>query len=231
MKSPFDPAEAIIYNKDIFLSFHPNGISFEVSTAGGKSFRETYYSIGGGFIVKEGSPMRTGRKTIFPYPIDTSADVLKWTGMTGFSVSEIVYRNEISIRPAGKVDHHIRKIWDVMQTCVYLGCHTSGFLPGGLNVKRRAFEINRKLLPEDKSREVKEWAQQIRSEKYGFSEILKWVSCFALAVNEENAAFGRVVTAPTNGAAGVIPAVLLYLLCFSEFSSFDVVKKIHPGGW
>lgn len=221
----FDPAKDIVFNKDIFLTFHPNGISFESSTHSGKIDLTTYYSIGGGFIVKGEYPVK-GRKRIgFPYPIDTSTDVLKWTEITNLSISEIVYKNELSIQPAEKVDKNIKKIWGVMQDCIYRGCHTEGFLPGGLKVKRRAFDINQKLLPDDHSQEVSEWIRQIKSIDYGFNDILKWVSCFALAVNEENASFGRVVTAPTNGSAGVIPAVLLYMVCFLNSDTFEEIKK------
>ena len=112
-----------------------------------------------------------------------------------------------------------------MRECIFRGCHTEGFLPGGLNVRRRAFDINKKLLPDDTSQNADEWLQLIKSRSYGFNDILKWVSCFALSVNEENASFGRVVTAPTNGAAGVIPAVLFYLLCFSEEITYLDVKQ------
>jgi L-serine dehydratase len=221
----FDPQKDILFNKDVFLTFHPNGVAFKAAAADGRTYQETYYSIGGGFVVKGEYPLRPGKKTGFPFPIDTSADVLKWTKETGLPVSEVVYRNELSIQPAEKVNKRIGKIWDVMQNCVYLGCHTTGFLPGGLNVKRRAAEINRKLLHGDESNSLNEWKDQIRTGKFDFSEILKWVSCFALAVNEENASFGRVVTAPTNGAAGVIPAVLLYLMCFTENNSIETVRK------
>jgi L-serine dehydratase len=222
---PFDPAMDIQFNKDIFLTFHPNGISFQAFTHAGKTYQTTYYSIGGGFIVKGEYSLKGRKKTGFPYPIDTPTDLLKWTETTGQSISEIVYKNELSLQPAEKVDKNIKKIWDVMQASIYRGCHTEGFLPGGLKVKRRAFDINRRLLPDDRSQQAGEWIRQIKSKQYGFNEILKWVSCFALAVNEENASFGRVVTAPTNGAAGVIPAVLLYMVCFLDSVTFEEIKK------
>jgi L-serine dehydratase len=210
----FDPEKQIIFNKEVFLTFHPNGILFEASSTSGKFFQATYYSIGGGFIVKGEYPVRERKKTGFPFPIDTSSDVLKWTNSTGLSLSGIVYKNEISIHSAETVYKRINKLWEVIKECVYRGCHKEGLLPGGLNVKRRAYEINRKLLPQDTSRNAREWIEMIKSNNYEFNDILKWVSCFALAVNEENASFGRVVTAPTNGAAGVIPAVMFYMVCF-----------------
>jgi len=221
----FDPEKQIVFHKDVFLTFHPNGISFEAMLTTEESIHSTYYSIGGGFIVKGEYPIRERKKSLFPYPIDASADVLKWTNSTGLSVSAVVYKNELSIQPADKIIKRIGKIWEVMQSCVYKGCHTEGLLPGGLNVKRRAFDINRKLLPEDNSRNAGEWIGRIKSTNYGFNDILKWVSCFALAVNEENASFGRVVTAPTNGAAGVIPAVLLYMICFLKLDSLDDIQN------
>jgi len=222
---PFDPAQDIVFNNDISLTLHPNGISFEAKDGSGKSYQATYYSIGGGFIVKGENPQRERKKTAFPFPIDTSADILKWTENTRLSFSEIVYQNELSLRPAEQVDKKIKKIWEVMLASVYRGCHTEGFLPGGLNVRRRAFDIHRRLLPDDRSKKGKDWIRQIRKGHYAFNDILKWVSCFALAVNEENASFGRVVTAPTNGAAGVVPAVLLYMVCFMEGITFEEIKK------
>src|SRR6187399_3286396 len=103
-----------------------------------------------------------------------------------------------------------------MSECIYRGCHTEGMLPGGLNVKRRAAELNKKLLGGKKYNDYQSWIATIRSGGNSFKYTLDWVSCFALAVNEENASFGRVVTAPTNGAAGVIPAVLQYYICFCD---------------
>jgi L-serine dehydratase len=222
---PFDPEKQIIFNKEVFLTFHPNGISIEARLSNGRTIQSTYYSLGGGFIVKGEYPVHSGKKTGFPYPINTSADVMKWTASTGLPVSGIVFENELSIQSAERVKDRINRIWKVMQACVYRGCHTEGLLPGGLKVKRRASEINSKLLPDDRSKKPGEWIQMIKSGSYEFNEILKWVSCFALAVNEENASFGRVVTAPTNGAAGVIPAVLLYMVCFLKKDSLDEIYK------
>ncbi|MGB3541523.1 L-serine ammonia-lyase, iron-sulfur-dependent, subunit alpha, partial [Rubrivirga sp.] len=127
-----------------------------------------------------------------------------------------VWRNERSWRTDDEIRSDALALWDVMKMGVWRGCHTDGVLPGGLEVERRAAAIARTLLPNSDGLEVDEWIAAIRAETYRFPQILKWVSAFALAVNEENANLGRVVTAPTNGAAGVIPAVLMYHVCFSE---------------
>ena len=122
--------------------------------------------------------------------------------------------NENSWRTEKETREGVLRIWKVMKECTYRGCHTEGTLPGGLNVKRRAAALNKRLLKDKTYSNHEEWIAAIRSGGQSFQYILDWVSCFALAVNEENASFGRVVTAPTNGAAGVIPAVLHYYLVF-----------------
>jgi len=124
--------------------------------------------------------------------------------------------NETAWRSEKETREGVLKIWQVMRDCIYRGCHTEGMLPGGLNVKRRASELNKKLLRGKKYSDYQSWIEAIRTGGNAFNYILDWVSCFALAVNEENASFGRVVTAPTNGAAGVIPAVLQYYIVFAN---------------
>jgi len=131
------------------------------------------------------------------------------------SISDVVMENENAWRPEKQTREGVLNIWRVMSECIYRGCHTEGILPGGLNVKRRAAELNKKLLGGKKYHDYQSWIATIRSGGNSFKYTLDWVSCFALAVNEENASFGRVVTAPTNGAAGVIPAVLQYYIAFS----------------
>jgi L-serine dehydratase len=223
-KIPFDPSADIIYNSDIFLPFHPNGISFSGWDNKGKSISCTYFSIGGGFIVKTDIPI-TKRETNFPYPIQLASDLIKYIKSTKKSISEIVMENERSLQPEMEVYNSLDQIWQIMSQSIFRGCHTEGFLPGGLQVKRRAYQINSRLLPEDASTNFNEWKTLITSKNYSFNEILKWVSCFALAVNEENASFGRVVTAPTNGAAGVIPAVLMYYICFCAPNNKEDIYK------
>jgi L-serine dehydratase len=133
--------------------------------------------------------------------------------------------NEHSWRSEKETREGVLKIWEAMRDCTYRGCHTQGTLPGGLNVKRRAAELNNRLLKGKSYDSHTKWFDAIRSGGQSFQYILDWVSCFALAVNEENASFGRVVTAPTNGAAGVIPAVLQYYIVFTEGVTDD--KIVH----
>jgi len=142
---------------------------------------------------------------------------------TGMSISEVVQENENVWRPEEQTRKELLNIWNVMKECIYDGCHTEGVLPGGLNVKRRAFNLNKKLIGAKSYSGFDEWVERIRSGGNEFSYILDWVSCFALAVNEVNASFGRVVTAPTNGAAGVIPAVLAYYLIFHDAYKDDEI--------
>ena len=133
---------------------------------------------------------------------------------TGLSISEVVWENEHAWRSEDATKNGLLRIWQTMKDCIYRGCHSKGELPGGLHVRRRAFDLNRKLLGNKTYDDFEGWTKEISEGGTHFNYILDWVSCFALAVNEENASFGRVVTAPTNGAAGVIPAVLLYYVIF-----------------
>jgi L-serine dehydratase len=128
------------------------------------------------------------------------------------SISEIVYENEKSMRSETEIHDELLRIWNTMLECMYLGCHSEGVLPGGLNVRRRAFDMHQDLIGLSNYNSPQTWLEQIRKTEVKFRQILKWVSCFALAVNEVNASLGRVVTAPTNGSAGVIPAVLMYYM-------------------
>ena len=206
----FNPKEDIEFLFTESLPFHPNALTFLVHTNTGDNFAETYYSIGGGFVVKEGGNIDKKNQVVLPFPTNTAEDLLHWCIRTGMPVSEVVMENENSWRPEAETRKNILAIWQVMKDCMFRGCHTQGILPGGLFVKRRAYHLNKKLLPEANYQDYPSWINAIRKGGNDFKYILDWVSCFALAVNEENASFGRVVTAPTNGAAGVIPAVLQY---------------------
>ncbi|HJD87366.1 MAG TPA: L-serine ammonia-lyase, partial [Empedobacter falsenii] len=124
----------------------------------------------------------------------------------------IMFENEKTLRTEDEIHHELMRVWNTMLECMYIGCHTEGTLPGGLNVKRRAYDMHNNLIGTTPYSNSQEWITSIRKTKVYFRQILKWVSCFALAVNEVNASLGRVVTAPTNGSAGVIPAVLMYYL-------------------
>jgi len=211
----FDPREDIEFLISETLPYHPNALSFLVKLKNGDSISETYYSIGGGFVVKEGE---TNNKPSIrlPFPVNTSAELLHWCLKTGLSIHEVVMENEAAWRNEKETKDGLLTIWKVMRECAYRGCHTTGILPGGLNVKRRAADLNKKLLKDKTYSSHEEWMKAIQQGGNSFQYILDWVSCFALAVNEENASFGRVVTAPTNGAAGVIPAVLHYYMIFTE---------------
>ncbi len=210
---PFTIATDIVFNKN-FLPFHANGFTFTASTPDA-DFSSTFYSIGGGFVVKEeriAAKEKEEIKSVFPFPIDKADELLGYTIAQNKRISEIVYENEKSIRTEDQIHHELMRVWNTMLECMYIGCHTEGTLPGGLNVRRRAFDMHKGLIGDAQYGNPQEWLQTIRKTEVKFRQILKWVSCFALAVNEVNAALGRVVTAPTNGSAGVIPAVLMYYM-------------------
>lgn len=210
----FNPVEDIEFLMAESLPFHPNGLSFLVKLNNGETFAETYYSIGGGFVQQEGEANAGNAMVELPFPINTAKDLLHWCRKTGMAIHEVVMENEAAWRPEQQTKEGLLNIWRVMQECIYRGCHTEGFLPGGLQVRRRAPAVNKKLMEGKPYTNYQEWANAIKEGGNNFNYILDWVSCFALAVNEENASFGRVVTAPTNGAAGVIPAVLHYYISF-----------------
>lgn len=221
----FDPREDIEFFLTESLPFHPNALTFLATLKNGEAFAETYYSIGGGFVQKEGETTASTSNIQLPFPINTADDLLHWCRKTGLSIYEIVMENENVWRTEQQTREGILSIWKVMKECIYSGCHTEGYLPGGLNVKRRAAGLNKKLLGNASYTDFDSWIAAIKKGGNSFTYILDWVSCFALAVNEENASFGRVVTAPTNGAAGVIPAVLLYYVVFGDGNNDD--KVIH----
>jgi len=198
------------------LPFHPNAVTFQAFLDNGKAWSETYYSIGGGFVVKDGEERSDKDAVDLPFPVDKASDLLHWCLTTGLKVSEVVMENELAWRTEEETRKGILQHYQVMNECTYRGCHTSGFLPGGLNVARRASALNERLLKDQYYKDYDSWILAIRNGGNSFHYILDWVSCFALAVNEENASFGRVVTAPTNGAAGVIPAVLHYYIVFCD---------------
>jgi len=212
----FDPREDIDFLITESLPFHPNALSFLVTLKNGESISETYYSVGGGFVQKEGEGEMTEGLTMLPFPVNNAAELLHWCMKTGMSIHEVVMENELCWRKEEQVKEEVLGIWQVIRDCTYKGCHTKGYLPGGLQVKRRAAELNAKLLKGSEYHDFDSWIREIREGGSSFKYTVDWVSCFALAVNEENASFGRVVTAPTNGAAGVIPAVLLYFIIFCE---------------
>ncbi|MFN6207659.1 MAG: L-serine ammonia-lyase [Planctomycetota bacterium] len=182
------------------LPYHSNGMTFQaLSAAGEVLLQRTYYSIGGGFVVNEQAAEANqivADSTKLPFPFTTAAQLLTHCREQGLSISSVMWANEQAWRTKAEIQSGLLEIWDVMQRCVERGCHNEGILPGGLKVKRRAASLFRKLQSDPQS--------------HAGVGIMDWVNCWAIAVNEENAAGGQVVTAPTNGAAGIIPAVMHY---------------------
>jgi L-serine dehydratase len=204
-----EPADLIMHRRET-LPFHANGMRFTAFDAEGNEIENrVYYSVGGGFVVSDevaadGSKQKTiaPDTTVLPYPFHSGDDLLKLTSEHKISIAELMRRNERHWRTDEQVHAGLMKIWKVMQECVVRGCRTEGVLPGGFKVKRRAAQLYRDLTvnPEAAMRDP--------------LIVMDWVNLYALAVNEENAAGGRVVTAPTNGAAGIVPAVLHYYTRF-----------------
>ncbi len=219
----FDPAEDIEFLFQESLPYHPNALTFLVELSNGDKIAETYYSVGGGFVQQEGETNSVSANVVLPFPVDTSEELLHWCRKTGMAIYEVVQENEAAWRPEADTRSSLLNIWRIMNECMYRGCHASGILPGGLQVKRRAAALNKKLLLNKSYHDTTSWQQAIKAGGSQFNYIVDWVSCFALAVNEENASFGRVVTAPTNGAAGVIPAVLQYYILFCDGDSEDKI--------
>ncbi|HTZ93576.1 MAG TPA: L-serine ammonia-lyase [Streptosporangiaceae bacterium] len=200
----FDVDEDVVLHRRKRLDFHSNGMRFAaLDAAGAELSARTYYSVGGGFVLGEdeaGRPAIVADPTPVPYPFASAAELLAACGRTGLPVSGIMLANELVRRDKAEVESGLLRIWSVMQECVSRGCSVGGVLPGGLKVRRRAMALREKL----------EQAGDVSDPLYA----MEWVTLYALAVNEENAAGGRVVTAPTNGAAGIIPAVLHYYTRF-----------------
>ncbi len=212
----FDPQEDIEFLFTETLPFHSNALTFLAELDNEEHIAETYYSIGGGFVVKEGEPLDDDTGMQLPFPINDADDLLHWCMKTGMNISEVVMENENAWRSENETGRKLLNIWNVMKECIYTGCHSQGILPGGLQVKRRAADLNKKLIGNKSYYDFDSWVEAIKQGGNNFNYTLDWVSCFALSVNEQNAAFGRVVTAPTNGAAGVIPAVLAYYIIFCD---------------
>ena len=205
----FDVRQDLVFHRQRSLPFHPNGLRFSaLDTRGGVLRTHDYYSVGGGFVVSEeiASDGRQHKRiapdtTVLPHPFHSGADLLRLTHELGCSIAEVMRRNERHWRPDAASRDGLMRLWSVMQACVDRGCRTPGVLPGGFKVARRAPDLFAKL-------------SQGASPQDDPLAVMDWVNLFALAVNEENAAGGRVVTAPTNGAAGIIPAVLHYYVRF-----------------
>ncbi len=225
---PFNAGQQIKFNRK-FLEFHPNGIIFRAVLENGKKNHSSFYSIGGGFVVKEERKNAKQKMEIFkgfPFPIEKATELLHYCKSENKCISEIVLENERSLASDQEIDTGLRQIWKVMLESMYTGCHTEGTLPGGLRVHRRAFDIHKRLIGESPYDSPEQWIEVIRNTEVKFRQILKWVSCLAISVNEVNASLGRVVTAPTNGSAGTLPAVLLYYMVIENHqASFEHIKR------
>ena len=218
---PFLWNKHIRFHRDCSLEYHPNGIQLQAFGNDGLLTQRVYFSIGGGFVVEEGVT-KPSPKIKIPYPINSAKDLKEYCHNLMKPISWIVNQNEKCLKAAHEVDSQLVSIWSVMLGTIYRGCHNNGTLPGGLQVTRRAPDLCKKLSESDTSRLTPlGWMEKLRRSTFSFETTLKWVNCFAIATNEENAGFGRVVTAPTNGAAGVIPAVLMYYICFSDKKEVD----------
>ncbi|MBI3381895.1 MAG: L-serine ammonia-lyase [Aquabacterium sp.] len=200
----FDPARDICFQHNETLPFHPNGMRFTaLGDAAHVLLQGTYYSVGGGFVLSQEAVDDTVRQasiapdaTVLPLPFHSGADILSLTAQHHISVAELMRRNERHWRSDADIDAGLMRIWQAMQACVQRGCVHTGVLPGGFQVTRRAPGLYQRLA-----------AVTTQTDPL---HVMDWVNLYALAVNEENAAGGRVVTAPTNGAAGIVPAVLHY---------------------
>ncbi|HSX04069.1 MAG TPA: L-serine ammonia-lyase [Rhabdochlamydiaceae bacterium] len=212
-KISFNPQTDLLFHKGQRLPYHSNAMRFKAFDESGKElFAQIYYSTGGGFIVDHeqifAPPVRDA-DDLLPYPFKTCDELLAICNAEKKMIYEIMMKNEMAWRSVAEIRAGILKIWQAMQDCVKRGVQQEGILPGGLNVRRRAKPLYEQLL------------KQEASGKKDPSTMLDWISLYALAVNEENAAKGRVVTAPTNGAAGIIPAVLHYYMKFTENPTED----------
>ena len=207
----------LVLHRKKSLPYHPNGMKFSAFDADKNLIQErVYYSVGGGFVVDEAAASAdciVEDNTSIPYPFDSAHDLLALCDKTGLTISQLMWENELAWRSEEEITLNLFKIWSAMQECVDNGVSTRGILPGGLKVKRRASELKIKLL----SRPEAALSDPLT--------VLDWVTLYALAVNEENAAGGRVVTAPTNGAAGIIPAVLHYYMRFVPGASDTGVSQ------
>jgi len=208
----FTAKEHLLFNKRKSLPYHPNGMKFSAWNSSGDLISERhFYSVGGGFVVNEDEAAQdriVRDQTEIPYPFETGNQMLKLCADRNMSIAGLMMANEQAWRSESEVRTGLLRIWSAMQGCIDRGCNSPGVLPGGLQVTRRAPALFKKLTTRDPDH-----SDPLR--------VLDWVNLYALAVNEENAAGGRVVTAPTNGAAGIVPAVMSYYLHFVPSANED----------
>ncbi|WP_308367131.1 MULTISPECIES: L-serine ammonia-lyase [unclassified Microbulbifer] len=193
----------LVFHKEEFLSRHANGMTCQAYADGELLFERSYFSIGGGFVLSEEDFAQKDQiATLLPYDFSSAKQLMELCEKHHWTIAELAMANEKAFRSEEEIKQQLWNIWEVMHSSIQRGCREQGLLPGGLNVRRRAAELYREL------------SKQPEEERNQGLAILDWVSLFALAVNEENAARGRIVTSPTNGAAGVIPAVIAYYVQF-----------------
>ncbi|MBE2896480.1 L-serine ammonia-lyase [Pasteurellaceae bacterium HPA106] len=208
----FDTARDLVFHRT-FLPLHENGMRFRAFQGEQLCYSQTYYSIGGGFIVDEAhfNQVDDNPQSV-PYPYRSAEDILTYCQEQGFAISTLMLKNETALRPLAEVKHYLHHIWATMWECMQRGMHTEGILPGKLKLPRRATALRRVL----------ESNNTLSNDPM---KIIDWVNMFALAINEENAAGGRVVTAPTNGACGIVPAVLAYYQQFISPLNDDTIER------
>ncbi|WP_369600069.1 L-serine ammonia-lyase [Hahella sp. SMD15-11] len=212
---PFDPQTDLLWRPDDLLPGHPNGIRFEALNAEGMTCHAlNAWSVGGGVVRYEDENPETSGVTEVPFPFDTAVELMRLCKKHNMRVSEVVRANELARRSEAELSQGISQIWRVMQDCVARGLRNEGTLPGGLRVRRRAPGLYRAL-------QSGATANLIATTMQG----MDWLNLYALAVNEENAAGGQVVTAPTNGAAGIIPAVLHYFTHYTDTLDSDAIER------
>lgn len=220
----FDIIKDIVF-ENTEHDLHPNTLKF-AAYQGNKLIKEQIFaSTGGGFISYDEPKTNTDSYNALPCPITSGSDLLRYTRKQQCKISDIVSQNELALQSQEEIDLQIQSLLDTMIDSMYVGCKTEGVLPGGLNVKRRAKSLCDTLLNGASYTHRSEWMSLVKNTPKDFNSVNKWVSCFALAVNEHNAAMGRIVTSPTNGAAGVIPAVFMYYLLFCDIKGKERIKE------
>ncbi len=227
----FDPQTHIRYHPAERLPFHANGMVFTAADDAGRIMTTaTVYSVGGGFVVRHGEDPSAGvvNARELPWPMESGADLLSHCLRSRASIAKIVRDNERVRRSDSEIDTGLAEIWRVMREALYRGCTTRGTLPGGLDVSRRAPDMVARILAHP-AEDITAWLDAVSNTAQDFSRVLKLVGAFAIAVNEENAALHRIVTAPTNGSAGVIPAVLMYYIYFSARADGRTVGSAEIG--
>jgi L-serine dehydratase len=226
----FDEPNDLLFRQAESLPFHPNGLRFTAVAADRREVRrDQFYSVGGGFVVSQAqadgdAEQQDVASLDCPFPFTSAAELLEMCRVKGLSIEEIVDRNELAKFSRAEIDSQLDALWDVMQQCIERGCRNEGVLPGGLKVRRRAPGIYQKLRQQSESGAT--GVDPLSDPAADPLRRLDYVSLYALAVNEENAAGGRVVTAPTNGAAGVIPAVLMYYMTFHPGATLQGARRM-----